>query len=100
MVKLAISMHFQQFVDLKFCYFFRGNMPPDPRYPPPKKNPNPCRVSKCPELGGIVPISLENPESRLSFSRDISIPISNNSSHKPTSREIYFGKVIIILVIA
>ena len=49
-----------------------------------------CGVSKRCELGGIVSILLENPESRLNFSWETSIPILNNSSHKPTSREIYF----------
>ena len=29
-----------------------------------------------------------------------SIPILNNSSHKPTSREIHFGKIVITFVIA
>ena len=32
-------------------------------------------VSSRPELGGIVPILLENPESRLDFNRDKNIPI-------------------------
>ena len=36
---------------------------------------NPSRVSKRRELGGIVSILLENPESRLNFSRETSIPI-------------------------
>ena len=53
-------------------------MPPDP----PRTN--------HPDLGGIVSILLENPESRLDFSRDTNIPILKISSHKPTSREIYF----------
>ena len=93
MVGLTILMHFQQFENLKFLNFFPGEHAPGP----PK---SPCRVSKHPELGGIVPILLENPESRLNFSRDMSIPILNNSSHKPTSREIYFGKILTIFVIA
>ena len=91
MVRLTISMHFQQFEDLKFRIFSGRACPL-----PPKKTP--CRVSKRPELGGIVPILLENPESRLGFIRDTSIPILNNSSHKPTSREIYFGKIVMIFV--
>ena len=82
MVGSTISMYFQQFEDLKFL-FFPGEHVPEP----PK---NPCEVSNCPELGGIVPILLENPESRLDSSRDPSIPILKNSSHKPTSREIDF----------
>ena len=64
MVRLAISMHFQQFEDLNFRIFFWGNMPPDPLPPPPPKK-NPYRVSKRLELGGIVPILLENPDSRI-----------------------------------
>ena len=94
MVRLTISVQFQQFEDLKFRIFSGRTCPPTP---PPQKNP--CRVSKRPELGGIVPILLENPESRLNFSRNTGIPILNNSSHKPTSREIYFGKIVIIFVI-
>ena len=82
MVGLTISMYFQQFEDLKFLIF------PGEHAPGPPKNP--CKVSNRPELGGIVPISLENPESRLDSSRDSSIPILKNSSHKPTSRETYF----------
>ena len=31
--------------------------------------------------------NLKKPESRFDFSRDTSIPILKNSSHKPTSRE-------------
>ena len=73
MVRLTISVHFQQFEDLKFI-FFPGKHPPGPL--PPKKNP--CRVSKRPELGEIVSILLENPESQLNFSRETSIPILNN----------------------
>ena len=96
MVRLTILMYFQQFEELKFRIFSGGACSPPP--PPHKKNP--CRVSKRPELGGIVPILLENPESRLNFSRDTSISILNKSSHKPTSREIYFGKIVIIFVIA
>ena len=82
MVGLTISMHFQQFEDLKFIFFLEDHAPGPPR--------NPCRVSNRPKLGGIVPILLENPEYRLDFSRDTSIPILKNISHKPTSREIYF----------
>ena len=86
MVRLTIiSMHFQQFEDLKFQIFYGEACPGTPQ--------NPCRVSKHCELGGIVSNLLENPESRLNFSRETSIPILNNSSHKPTSREIYFRKI-------
>ena len=85
-------MHFQQFEDLNFL------ISPGEHVPGPPKTP--CKVSKRPEIGEIVPILLENPESRFDFSRDTSIPILNSSSHKPTSREIYFGKIIIICVIA
>ena len=46
-------------------------------------------VSNRPELGGIGLNLLENPESRLDFSRDKSIPIVYISSHKPSSREIH-----------
>ena len=46
-------------------------------------------VSNRPELGGIVPILLENRESRLDFSRDKNIPIVYIGSRKPTSREIH-----------
>ena len=75
----GVSRHFN------FCFF----------------NPKPqCRVSKRPETGGIVPILLGNPECRLNFSRDTSIPILNKTSHKPTSREIYSGKIVIIVFIA
>ena len=73
-------------------------MPLDP--PPPPQTLTECPRPKRPELGGIVSILLENPESQLNFSRETSIPILNNSSHKPTSREIYFGKIVIIFVIA
>ena len=97
MVRLAISMHFQQFEDLKFRFFFSGGACPRTPSAPQK---TPYRVSKRPELGGIVPVLLENPESGLNFSRDTSIPILNNSSHKPTSREIYVDKIVIIFVIA
>ena len=84
MVGLTISMHFQLFEDLKFRFFFpEEHVPPGP----PK---NPCSVSNRPEWGGIVPILLKNPKSRLDFSRDTSIPILKNSSDKPTSREIDF----------
>ena len=82
MVRLRILMHFQQFEDLKFQIFSREACPGTPQ--------NPCRVSKRRELGGIVSILLENPKSRPNFSRETSIPILNNSSHKPTSKEIYF----------
>ena len=92
MVRLTISVHFQQFEDPKFLNF------PGEHAPGPPKSP--CRVSKRPELGGIVSILLANPESRLNFSRETSIPISNNRSHKLTSREIYFVKIVIIFVIS
>ena len=82
MVRLTLSMHFQQFEDLKFQIFSGEACPGTPQ--------NPCRASKRRELGAIVSILLENPESRLNFSRETSIPILNNSSHKPTGREIYF----------
>ena len=58
MVKLTIQMHFQQFDDFKFLIFCRES-----------------RVSNCSGLGGMVPILVENPESRLDFIRDTSIPI-------------------------
>ena len=79
MVGLIISVHFQQFENLKFLIFSRKEHAPGS----PKK---PSRVANRPELGGL----LENPESRLDFSRNTSILILKNSSHKPTSREIYF----------
>ena len=71
MVGLTISMHFQQFEELKFLIYSGGACPR-------------------PDLGEIVPILLENPESRLDFSRNTSIPILKISSYKPTSREVYF----------
>ena len=74
-------MHFQQSEDLKFLISSGEAFPGTPQ--------NPCRVSKRRELGGIVSI-FENLESRLNFSRETSIPILINSSHKPTSREVYF----------
>ena len=80
MVGLKISMHFQQFKDLKFLFLPGEHAPGAPKHP--------CRVSNRPELGGIVPFLLENPKSRLDFSRDTSIPNLKNSSHKPTNREI------------
>ena len=85
MVRLTISMHYQQFEDLKFIIFFSGEACPGTPQ-------NPCRVSKRREFGGIMIVSilLENPESRLNFSPETSISILDNSSHKPTSREIYF----------
>ena len=56
MVGLTISnMYFQQFDDLKFLFFLE-----EYATGPPK---NPCKVSNCPELGGTVPILLENPDS-------------------------------------
>ena len=66
MVGLAISMHFQQFEYLKFL-FFPGEHAPGP---PPKS----CRVSNRPELSRMIPILLENPESRLNFSQDTKYP--------------------------
>ena len=86
MVGLTISRHLQQFEDLEFLFFSGGALPPDP---PPQKNP--CLVSNRPELGGVVPILLKNPESRISTR--LQIPILKNSSHKPTSREIYCVKL-------
>ena len=77
MIGLITSVHFQQFENLKFLIF-----PPKEYAPGPPKNPS--RVAN--DLGGL----LENPESRLDFSRNTSILILKNSSHKPTSREIYF----------
>ena len=67
MVRLTISMHFQQFEGLKF-QFFPGE--------------NPCRASKPSRLSlnGIVP-------SFLDFSQDIHFPILEISFHKPMSRE-------------
>ena len=55
MVGLTISMHFQQFENLKFLFF------PGEYVLGPTKNP--CNVSNRPELGRIVPILLENPDS-------------------------------------
>ena len=81
MVGLTILMLFQQFEELKFLFFFLGSMPPDPV--------KPFR----PDLGGIVPILLDNPESLLSFSRDMSAPTLKISSYKPTSREVYIFKL-------
>ena len=63
MVRLTISVHFQQFEDLEFL-IFSGEA--SPATPPPKKTP--CTLSKRPELGGIVSILLESPECRLSHS--------------------------------
>ena len=80
MVGLIISVHFQQFENLKFLIFSRKEHAPAG---PPKR---PSRVANRPELGGL----LENPESRLDFSWNTSILILKISSHKPTSREIYF----------
>ena len=97
MVRLTISSISSNLKTSNFL-FFRGKHAPGLPSPPPP--PNPYRVSKRPELGGIVSILLENPESRLNLSRETSIPILNNSSHKPTSRETYFGKIVIIYVIA
>ena len=70
-------MHFQQFEDLKFLFFLGAHAPGPPQ--------NPCRVSNRHELGGIVPILLENPKSWLDLSRDTDMPILENSSHKPKS---------------
>ena len=78
---------------MRGVHFFSGEACPGT----PK---NPCRVSKRPELGGIILILLENPESRFNFSRETSIPILNNSFHKATSREMYFGQIVLIFVIA
>ena len=41
-----------------------------------------------PELTGIVPILLENPDSRLEFSQDTSIPNVKISSQKPSTRRV------------
>ena len=80
-VGLTISMHLQQFEGLKFLIFSEGTCPGPPQ--------DPCWVSNCPDLGGIVSILLENPKSWLDFSRDtVSIPILKISPHKQTSREI------------
>ena len=82
-------MHFQKFEDLKFLFFFSAGACPWI----PQKPKQSVRDYNRAELGGNVPILLENPESRLDFSRDTSIPILQSSSHKPTiptSREIYF----------
>ena len=54
-LELTISMHFQQFEDLKFQIFLGGACP--------QAHQNPCRVSNCPDLSRIVMISAENPES-------------------------------------
>ena len=69
MVGLIISVHFQQFENLKFLIFSRKEHAPGP----PK---SPSRVANRPELGGL----LENPESRLDFSRNTSILILKNTS--------------------
>ena len=55
MVGLSISMHFQQFENLKFLFFPGEHVPGPPKIP--------WRVSNYPEVGGIVPILLENPGS-------------------------------------
>ena len=44
MVVLTISMHFQQFEDLKFLFFFRGSMPPDP--PKPLQSTQPSQIRR------------------------------------------------------
>ena len=74
-------MYFQQFEDLKIIFFLGENASG------PLKTLAEVQRS---DLGGNVSILLENPESCLDFSRETSIPIWNISSHKPTSREIYF----------
>ena len=49
-------MHFQQFENLKFIFFPGEHVPGQLKHP--------CRVpSNRPELGGIVPILLEKPDS-------------------------------------
>ena len=78
MVGLTISMHFQQFEDLKVQLFPGG---PCSRIPLKTL----AESSICSDLGGIVPILLENPESRFDFSRDTNILIL-----KTASRGIYF----------
>ena len=96
MIGLTISMHFQH-LKTSNLEFFLGEHAPGQT---PKNRLQSVQACARPELGGIVPILRENPESRLNFSRDTIIPILNNSSHKPTSREIYFGKIVIVFVIA
>ena len=82
-VGLTIWMHFQQFEDLNFLIFTGEHAPVPPK--------NPCRVSNYLKISGIVPILLENPESRLNFSRNTaSIPILKISSHKPTRQRNIF----------
>ena len=67
-------MYFQQVEDLKFRIFSGGACPgPYPPSPPQKK-----------------PLQIVG----------TSILILNNKSHKPTSREIYFGKIVKIFGIA
>ena len=75
MVGLIISVHFQQFENLKFLIFFW-------------KEHAPSKVANRPELGGL----LENPKSQIDFSQNTStcILILKNSSHKPKSRDIFF----------
>ena len=80
MVGLTISMHFQQFEELKFLIFSGRACPRTPL--------NPSRVSNGPDLGGIAMILLET---RL------------QSGHKypdfeANCREVYFCEIIIIFV--
>ena len=71
MVGLTISVHFQQFEDIKFIFFSEGAYPRTPK-----------TLAECP----TVPIYAE-----LSWFY-LRIPILKISSHKSTSREIYFVK--------
>ena len=55
MVRLTISMHFSSLKTSNFYFLPGEHAPGTPQ--------NPCRVSNRPELGRIVTILLENPES-------------------------------------
>ena len=77
LVELTISLHFYQFEGPIFQIFQREHAPHSPK--------NQSRVFNRPKLGENVPILLENPESRLDFSRGTSILILKNSSHKLAS---------------
>ena len=87
MVGLTISMYFQQFEDFKFLFFPGGACPQ-----PPKKPLQSVQTSRI-TCRRIVLILVKNPKSQFDFIRDTSIPILKNSSHKPTSREMYFVKL-------
>ena len=81
MVGLTISMHFQQFENLKFLFFPGEYVPGPPKIP--------CSVSNRPEFGGIVPILLENPDS-TSVGTQVSQFWRTAVTSQRASREIYF----------